>query len=83
MIIVRNKYLDIQVALRDVNIVPTHFVLIPEAGSHDNTTKAVFERGDSPASAFWELGSQVWHHAELPARILYIQVPITSSVITV
>lgn len=83
MIIVRNKYLDIQVALRDVDIVPTHFVLIPEAGSHDNITKAVFERGDSPASAFWELGSQVWHHAELPARILYIQVPITSSVITV
>lgn len=52
VIIVRNKYLDIQVALRDVNTVPTHFVLIPEAGSHDNITKAVFERGDSPASAF-------------------------------
>lgn len=60
MIIVRNKYLDIQVALRDMNIVPTHFVLIPEAGSHDNITKAVFERGDSPASAFWELGSQAY-----------------------
>lgn len=56
MIIVRNKYLDIQVALRDVDIVPTHFVLIPEAGSHDNITKAVFERGDSPASA------ESWDH---------------------
>lgn len=51
-IIVRNKYLDLQVALRDVNIVPTHFVLIPEAGTHDNIAQVGFELGDSPASAF-------------------------------